>query len=103
MISHQPSVIRWSKVGFVEGNGTTNSSKTYSFVDNNIGSGKYSYRLKQIDRDGKRFELQVPFHDRDNLDNTLLELLDELYRVALSCECLLEASLHEPATDSTWN
>lgn len=61
------------------------------------------YGVRQIDRDGKRFELQVPFHDRDNLDDTLLELLDELYRVALSCECLLEASLHEPGTDSTWD
>lgn len=56
-----------------------------------------------IDRDGKRFELQVPFHDRDNLDDTLLELLDELYRVALPSEYLLEASLHEPATDSAWD
>jgi hypothetical protein len=61
------------------------------------------FGVRQIDRDGKRFELQVPFHDRDNLDDTLLELLDELYRVALACECLLEASLHEPTTDSTWD
>jgi hypothetical protein len=42
----------WSKIGFVEGNGTTNSPKSYSFVDN-LASGKISYRLKQIDRDGK--------------------------------------------------
>ncbi len=61
------------------------------------------FGVRQIDRDGKRFELQVPFHDRDKLDDTLLELLDELYRVALACECVLEASLHEAATDSTWN
>lgn len=61
------------------------------------------FGVRQIDRDSKRFELQVPFHDRDNLDDTLLELLDELYRVALACECLLEASLHEPSTDSTWD
>jgi hypothetical protein len=61
------------------------------------------FGVRQIDRDAKRFELQVPFQDRDNLDDTLLELLDELYRVALASQCLLEASLHEPATDSTWN
>lgn len=61
------------------------------------------FGVRQIDLDGKRFELKVPFHDRDNLDDTLLELLDELYRVALACECLLEVSLHEPATDSTWD
>jgi hypothetical protein len=44
---------KWCKIGFVEGNGTTNAPKEYSFIDKNIASGKYSYRLKQIDRDGK--------------------------------------------------
>lgn len=43
----------WNKVGSVEGNGTSNSPKAYSFIDNSMNGGKYSYRLKQIDRDGK--------------------------------------------------
>ncbi|MCL5030727.1 MAG: T9SS type A sorting domain-containing protein [Bacteroidetes bacterium] len=42
----------WVKIGFVNGNGNSNSSKDYSFVDKNISSGKYSYRLKQIDNNG---------------------------------------------------
>nr|MBP6672922.1 T9SS type A sorting domain-containing protein [Bacteroidota bacterium] len=42
----------WSNTGFVEGNGTTNAPKSYSFIDHPLSSGKYSYRLKQIDRDG---------------------------------------------------
>jgi len=42
----------WSKIGFVEGNGTTNAPKSYSFTDKSA-NGKTSYRLKQIDRDGK--------------------------------------------------
>jgi hypothetical protein len=42
----------WEKIGFVEGNGTTNAPKEYLFSDNNLIAGKYSYRLKQIDRDG---------------------------------------------------
>ncbi len=44
---------KWDKVGFVNGNGTSNSLKEYSFTDNNLKAGKYSFRLKQIDRDGK--------------------------------------------------
>ncbi len=52
-VSIQSSVIHWQKVGFVEGSGTTNSPKKYSFTETNLTSGKYSYRLKQIDRDGK--------------------------------------------------
>lgn len=43
----------WMKIGFVNGSGNSNSPKQYSFTDNNVNSGKYSYRLKQIDSDGK--------------------------------------------------
>ena len=42
----------WVNIGFVSGNGTTTEAHEYSFVDENISSGKYSYRLKQIDLDG---------------------------------------------------
>ena len=44
----------WNKIGFVKGNGNSNSPKDYSFVDKNLsGGGKYQYRLKQIDNDGR--------------------------------------------------
>jgi hypothetical protein len=43
----------WQKVGFVDGAGTSNAPHNYSFVDVNSAANKYSYRLKQIDRDGK--------------------------------------------------
>lgn len=42
----------WIKIGNVEGSGTTSESKNYSFNDNNLQSGKYNYRLKQIDYNG---------------------------------------------------
>jgi hypothetical protein len=42
----------WTKVGSVAGNGTTNTVHTYSFVDRNVATGKYNYRLKQIDNSG---------------------------------------------------
>ncbi|GMU86319.1 MAG: hypothetical protein AMXMBFR48_15610 [Ignavibacteriales bacterium] len=50
-------------VGFVGGNGTTTDRKEYAFVDKNVTSGSYSYRLKQVDFDG-RFE----FSDAVNVD-----------------------------------
>ena len=43
----------WQKIGFVDGHGTTNAPQNYSYIDNAVAFGKYSYRLKQIDRDGK--------------------------------------------------
>lgn len=43
----------FENIGFVEGHGNSNSPKEYSFVDKTFLSGKYFYRLKQIDNDGK--------------------------------------------------
>ena len=43
----------WTNIGFVQGNGNSNSPKYYSFEDNNLTAGKYSYRLMQIDTDGQ--------------------------------------------------
>jgi len=42
----------WSKLAFIDGHGTTTSPNKYSYFDGNLLSGKYSYRLKQIDFDG---------------------------------------------------
>jgi hypothetical protein len=42
----------WIELVFVEGKGTTTEINAYSYSDNNLTSGKYLYRLKQIDFDG---------------------------------------------------
>ena len=42
----------WSKIGFVDGHGTSNSVRKYSFLDVSAVAGTYNYRLKQFDRDG---------------------------------------------------
>ena len=44
---------KWKKIGFVNGHGNSNSSKYYSYRDNEVTSGIYKYRLKQIDIDGQ--------------------------------------------------
>jgi predicted lipoprotein with Yx(FWY)xxD motif len=43
----------FQRVGFVEGNGTSQTARQYSYSDKNVGSGIFSYRLKQIDRNGQ--------------------------------------------------
>ncbi len=45
----------FEKIGFVSGSGNSNVPRKYCFTDMNARPGKYSYRLKQIDNDG-RFE-----------------------------------------------
>ncbi len=43
----------WKKIGFVKGNGTSTNINIYNFIDEQVTfSGKYRYRLKQIDFDG---------------------------------------------------
>ncbi len=53
----------FSKMAFVSGKGTTNTPSSYTFEDKNLQTGKYQYRLKQIDNNGN-FE----FH---NLNGTV--------------------------------
>ncbi len=50
--NQQFSNTNWELVGYVDGFGTTTEPHNYSFTDNNIQPGYYSYRLKQIDYDG---------------------------------------------------
>ncbi|MEP7146999.1 MAG: T9SS type A sorting domain-containing protein, partial [bacterium] len=43
---------QWSKINFVSGHGNSNTLQNYSYEDKNLSSGKYNYRLKQIDYNG---------------------------------------------------
>lgn len=42
----------WQNIGFVEGSGNSTTTKNYTFVDDNLTSGIYQYRLQQIDFNG---------------------------------------------------
>ncbi|MCX6162771.1 MAG: T9SS type A sorting domain-containing protein [Ignavibacteriae bacterium] len=49
----------WRKITFVSGKGNSSSPVQYSYEDMKLNSGKYNYRLKQIDYNGnfKYYEL----------------------------------------------
>ena len=49
----------WKKIGFIKGNGTSTKANNYSYLDNNLETGSYSYRLVQIDFDGTRTESKI--------------------------------------------
>ena len=44
--------LNFNNISFIPGFGTTTEPKSYSYTDQSVTSGKYYYRLKQIDFDG---------------------------------------------------
>lgn len=83
----------WSKIGFVEGYSTSNSPKHYSFSDKPTGTSKFTYRLKQIDNDGKfeySDEVEVLI---DNLPNGYL--LEQNYPNPFNPETSIRFALKE--------
>ncbi len=52
----------WKRIGFINGKGNSNEPTTYEYRDVKLESGKYQYRLKQIDYNGnfEYFDLQNP-------------------------------------------
>jgi hypothetical protein len=57
VVSSQSSEKTWTKVGYIEGHGTSNVPQVYSYNDASANpkgaGGTVFYRLKQIDRDGQ--------------------------------------------------
>jgi hypothetical protein len=52
-IERKDAVNNFATIGFVKGAGTTTEPKEYTYIDKNILPGTYTYRLKQIDFDGR--------------------------------------------------
>ncbi|HEY5124251.1 MAG TPA: T9SS type A sorting domain-containing protein [Ignavibacteria bacterium] len=50
--------LEFGKIGFVQGRGTISTPTNYLYTDSKLNTGKYKYRLKQIDNNGN-FE----YHD----------------------------------------
>ena len=51
-VERKASGQEFTKIGFVAGYGTTTETKNYNFIDKNVLSETYTYRLKQVDFDG---------------------------------------------------
>ncbi len=50
----------WTRIGFVNGAGSSQTHTDYEFTDRNLSSSTYSYRLKQIDFNGNFEYFELP-------------------------------------------
>lgn len=92
-VERKISTSEWNKIGFVEGYGMTNSPKFYSFSDKPTGTGKISYRLKQIDNDGKYEYSPIVEVMVDNLPNGFV--LEQNYPNPFNPETSIRFALKE--------
>ena len=63
----------FQNVGYVPGFGTTTEPRSYTYADNNVDGGQYTYRLRQIDLNGsssysKEVEVEVTAPKEFSLD-----------------------------------
>jgi len=60
-------------IAYIKGQGTTTNKSFYSYNDQSVSTGKYSYRLKQIDLDGSVTYSQVVSVDLGMVNSFVLE------------------------------
>ena len=70
-VERSDSIGNWNTLGFIQGNGNSNSPKNYSFNDSTVVyNHSYSYRLKQWDTDGSfKFSDTVDINIVTNITN----------------------------------
>ena len=62
----------WTKIGFVNGSGTSSEIKNYSFTDSYSSEGTVYYRLRQIDFDGSSSYSKIINVDLNSPSNFIL-------------------------------
>jgi hypothetical protein len=72
ILQRGPEAETWRELGFVEGNGTTQTPNSYSFTTSDLAPGDYSFRLRQVDVDGAS-TLSAPITARINTDRATLQ------------------------------
>jgi len=94
-VSYSTSSLKgWNRVGFVEGFGTTAEQHSYIYIDSNLTSGKYNYRLKQIDYDGSfKYSKEIEV----DLSSPLRYSLEQNYPNPFNPNTTIEFSITEQA------
>lgn len=60
------------------------------------------YQMRCINRQRTRYEIIIPFAHGPELEDAIEELLGEIHSTAELCDCMAEAVLHDPRTNTYW-
>lgn len=92
----------YSSIGFVNGSGTTNEPKTYSFMDSTTAPGVYSYRLKAIQFDSafaysNIIEVEVTSQNQTSLEQNYPNPFDKstTFRFVLRKPSIVTFDIHD--------
>ncbi|MBS2132234.1 site-specific integrase (plasmid) [Burkholderia thailandensis] len=61
------------------------------------------YAMHCLNRQRTRYELVMPFAHGSELEAAIEDLLGEIHSTADLCNCMAEAVLHDPLTDTYWH
>ena len=61
------------------------------------------HTMRRLNDAGTAYELQIPSPTRQELDDSVYMLLDDMVQIAEANQCFLEVSVHEPASGNYWN
>ena len=85
---------KWQSIGYVKGNGTNAERHIYQYRDENIKSGEYFYRLKQIDFNGTfKYSSEIESY----IKNQFKFNLEQNYPNPFNPKTEIEFTLNEPS------
>ncbi len=64
--------------------------------------GQSHYQMRCINRQRTRYEIVMPFAHGPELEDAIEELLGEMHSTAELCDCMAEAVLDDPLTNTYW-
>lgn len=90
----------WVNLGFISGNGNSNTIHNYSYCDNDVNrTGEYYYRLKQLDNNGDFVysstinlfvDISISFEIKQNYPNPFNSSTTISYQVSNNCRVTLK-------------